>query len=121
LDLQPSELVVLSSDQSELGFDLNVTKNGRYVLLIHYFTPDGDGPVELKVESKSEKGNRVPFPHFTLEHEKFTIYMLINNKDIINIINHTPCLSGMTYRTGDWDRNPGKVSACHPLQANCYE
>ena len=51
-----SELAVLASDQSELGFDLNVGKNGRYVLIVNYFTPDGDGPAEVRVESNSEKG-----------------------------------------------------------------
>lgn len=56
LEVPASELVVLSSDQAKLGFDLDVAKNGRYVLVINYFTPGGDREVRLRVKSESEKG-----------------------------------------------------------------
>jgi len=52
-------LVVLSPEQKELWFDFKQAKNGRYALVIDYFTPAGDKETEIAVESSSEKGKNL--------------------------------------------------------------
>jgi len=54
LDLNASELVVLSAEQNKLWFEFKQSKKSRYVLVIDYFTPLGEKKTEINAESSSE-------------------------------------------------------------------
>ena len=64
MDLDSTELVVLSPEQKELSFDFKHARNGLYALVIDYFTPAGEGGTEIMVESNSEKG-KLPWDCFS--------------------------------------------------------
>ena len=57
LNLPSDRLVVLSPQQREIEFDLNVAKGGRYALVLEYFTPRGANVTKVEVETTSKKGN----------------------------------------------------------------
>jgi hypothetical protein len=73
MDLENTEMVTLSPEQKELGFDFKQAKNGRYALLINYFTPTGEGGTEIQIEFNSEKGWG-PNPNSSISFVKSVIF-----------------------------------------------
>ena len=57
LDIDATELVMLTAEQPELTFDMKMNQTTTYVVVLEYFTPNEIQPTDLMVTSTTEKGS----------------------------------------------------------------